>query len=215
MSKSQETTTARNEIPVTRIGSGQQQPEAPCELRVVAGAAAAGLLAGYAFSGVTIGVVLGGAAALATQRPDQVGGAARTTGTAVAGAYDRAVELDNKYHIRERAVQNAKIAAEKAKEMTVKAQVLNEEYKISERAKQGAIAAAEKTKQLNEHYQITARLSARMSEAIQSWSPRPTTTCTPTATASPLSSPSSCAATTNTHQHNSHTTTNHIHTPSK
>mmetsp|Transcript_39984 Transcript_39984/g.40788 ORF Transcript_39984/g.40788 Transcript_39984/m.40788 type:complete len:290 (+) Transcript_39984:77-946(+) len=161
----------------------EKSPKTISGSRVALGAAAAtGILATLVIGPVT-GIVCAVIGVYATTRDDKIGDIARSTGAATANAYDKAVETESKYGIKDK-IKNAGIATyEKAKEINseymltekanamatatyTKAVEINEEYKVVDKSKATVSSIASQAKELNEKYEITNKASKAITSSI-------------------------------------------------
>jgi hypothetical protein len=128
----------------------------PSNGEVVAGAAAAGAIAGCCLFGPILGIVGAAGAAYAASKDSGVAGdAARQLGKGAVAATASAKDLDRKHQISAKAAQFFQATA-------VKAQQLGEEWKVKERVE----ATARRAQEFEKEHQLTSRAANGLADGL-------------------------------------------------
>eukprot|EP00980_Cylindrotheca_fusiformis_P007347 scaffold1525_cov142-Cylindrotheca_fusiformis.AAC.147 len=118
--------------------------------RQFAGAAIAGGIAGAVIAGPVVGVLAAGGAALATTAPGKGGEIARKSGDAMARVGDKAKQMDEKHHIKDKAKAGAQKGLQKMKE-------LDQKHHIKDKAKASMARGADKVKEIDQEHDFSGK----------------------------------------------------------
>lgn len=121
------------------------------------GAAAVGVAAGS----VVLGAAAGAGAVYACTRSDQLGEAARATGTAGVAVYNKSADLCTKYGVSDKVQRGISYTSKAAKEV-------NEKHGVSQKLSRAASATAKKTSEVNEKYKVTQNIAAGVTKGMNS-----------------------------------------------
>eukprot|EP00567_Pseudictyota_dubia_P000891 CAMPEP_0197465658 /NCGR_PEP_ID=MMETSP1175-20131217/64650_1 /TAXON_ID=1003142 /ORGANISM="Triceratium dubium, Strain CCMP147" /LENGTH=181 /DNA_ID=CAMNT_0043001677 /DNA_START=143 /DNA_END=688 /DNA_ORIENTATION=+ len=124
MSDASNTTTTANE-PIAQTVVNREGPHTSSADETKMRSGVTGAIIGFLFGGPLLSAVLGFFAAYASQKNDKVGGYARSLGDFGVMVKDKALALDEKYHIAERSTKAAERAWDKAKEYDAKYNLLD------------------------------------------------------------------------------------------
>ncbi|CAM9314170.1 unnamed protein product [Ectocarpus sp. 12 AP-2014] len=143
-------------------GRGLGDDDDPPPIREVVGAGAVGVLAAgqLVFQSLLISAGLGVTAmTIAASSADGAGDIARSSGRMAVAAFDRAADLNERYHFTERLVNGAKITGWRLKQF-------DQEHAVVHRATEGAKKAWRDFKQYDEAHGLTSRAGEAMTSGL-------------------------------------------------